>query len=203
MIFFAKCFIDLSRMSVNKAAYWRIWVKKKYKDLYADCGKGLFLNAQGIFPNELRILVKVEVKWTTKMCNLFCNLAVKRVDYWCCAFYHPWSKPVLHKSGFCRLQKVESTSTFCNETCTRCAFYRPMANLFCSKSRNSVYGVTLVKSWSQYSPNMQHLDRFEHGCWNRQLRYSTRFAAMLQNKLHVFCCSLPYLEMLAQRRFHV
>ena len=55
--------------------------KKKYKDLYADCGKGLFLNAQGIFPNELRILVKVEVKWTTKMCNLFCNLAVKRVDY--------------------------------------------------------------------------------------------------------------------------
>lgn len=81
MIFFAKCLIDLSRMSVNKAAYWTIWVKKKYKDLYADCGKGLFLNAQGIFPNELRILVKVEVKWTTKMCNLFCNIAVKRVDY--------------------------------------------------------------------------------------------------------------------------
>ena len=79
MIFFAKCLIDLSRMSVNKAAYWRIWVTK-YKDLLADCGKGLLLNAQGIFSNELRILVKVELKWTTKMCNLFCNIAVKRVD---------------------------------------------------------------------------------------------------------------------------
>ena len=66
-------------MSVNKNAFWRIWVTK-YRDLFADCGKGLFLNAQGIFSNELRILVKVEVKWTTKMCNLFFNIAAERVD---------------------------------------------------------------------------------------------------------------------------
>ena len=31
-------------------------------------------------------------------------------------------------------------------------------------------------------------DRIERQWSNRQHRYSTRFAAMLQNKLHVFCC---------------
>ena len=33
------------------------------------------------------------------------------------------------------LQKVEST--FCNKICPCCAFYRPNANLFCSKLRNA------------------------------------------------------------------
>ena len=28
---------------------------------------------------------------------------------------------------------VESSSTFCNQICTCCAFYRPKANFFCSK----------------------------------------------------------------------
>ena len=31
------------------------------------------------------------------------------------------------------LQKVESSSTFCNKICTCCAFYRFKANLFCNK----------------------------------------------------------------------
>ena len=31
------------------------------------------------------------------------------------------------------LQKVESSSTFRNEICTYCAFYRSEANLFCNK----------------------------------------------------------------------
>ena len=31
------------------------------------------------------------------------------------------------------LQKVESSSTFCNKMFTRCAFYPPKANLFCNK----------------------------------------------------------------------
>ena len=35
------------------------------------------------------------------------------------------------------LQKVESSSTFCNRICKFCAFYRPKANMFCSKWRNS------------------------------------------------------------------
>ena len=35
------------------------------------------------------------------------------------------------------LQKVESSSTFCNKICTCCASYRPKANLFCNKWRIS------------------------------------------------------------------
>ena len=41
------------------------------------------------------------------------------------------------------LQKVESSSTFCNKICTCCAFYRPKSNLFCSASDGTpVNGVT-------------------------------------------------------------
>ena len=32
------------------------------------------------------------------------------------------------------------------------------------------------------------LPGFKHGWKNAQHRYSTRFVAMLQKKLHVFCC---------------
>ena len=35
------------------------------------------------------------------------------------------------------LQKVESSSTFCNKLCKCCAFYGLKANLFCSNWRNS------------------------------------------------------------------
>ena len=35
------------------------------------------------------------------------------------------------------LQKVESSYTSWNRICTCCAFYRPKANLFCSKWCNS------------------------------------------------------------------
>ena len=35
------------------------------------------------------------------------------------------------------LQKEGSSSTFCNKICTCCTFYRPKANLFCSKLRDS------------------------------------------------------------------
>ena len=39
-------------------------------------------------------------------------------------------------TGFENLfQKVASGSTFSDKICTCCAFYRPKANLFCSKSR--------------------------------------------------------------------
>ena len=38
------------------------------------------------------------------------------------------------------LQKVESSSTFCNKICTCCASYRPKANLFCNKWRISRVG---------------------------------------------------------------
>ena len=35
------------------------------------------------------------------------------------------------------LQKEGSSSTFCNKICTCCTFYRPKANFFCSKLRDS------------------------------------------------------------------
>ena len=35
------------------------------------------------------------------------------------------------------LQKVESSSFFCDKICTCCVFYQPKANLFCCKWRNS------------------------------------------------------------------
>ena len=35
------------------------------------------------------------------------------------------------------LEKVDSSSTFCNKLCTCCVFYRPKANLFCSNWRKS------------------------------------------------------------------
>ena len=42
-----------------------------------------------------------------------------------------------NKSAYCRLRKVESSSTFCKRICTSCEFYRPKAKAFCSKKRNS------------------------------------------------------------------
>ena len=70
--------------------------------------------------------------------------ATKRVEYRCCAFYHP------HKTCLATNQVV---------------------------------------------------NRFEHGCKNAQYRYSTRFAAMLQNKLYVFCCPL-FRTRSFMKRFH-
>ena len=41
------------------------------------------------------------------------------------------------------LQKVESSSTFCDKICTCCAFYLPKSNFFCTASDvTPVYGVT-------------------------------------------------------------
>lgn len=71
------------------------------------------------------------------------------------------------------LQKVESSSTFRNEICTYCAFYRSEANLFCNKWRYSrvYYGVTPTQFYpirGEYSRNLQKHDllqnSFERGC---------------------------------------
>ena len=97
-------------------------------------------------------LVKVRKNGQQKTSNLFCNIAAKRVEKRCCAFYHPSSN--LLTTWFVARQVL-------------CGWY-----------------------------NVQH-------------RYSTRFAEMLQNKLHVFCCAvfrtLSYAraEPLRERVFHV
>ena len=69
-----------------------------------------------------------------KTCNLFCNIAVKRVEMRRRAFYQSPSNMSCNKSGCCKLrkllQKIESYSTFCNKICTCCVFYQPKANLY-------------------------------------------------------------------------
>ena len=93
------------------------------------------------------------------------------------------------------LQKVESNSTFCNKICLCCAFYRPNANLFCSKLRNATVrrdSRTVLSNQKSvfFLLNLQ-LPLFVA----RQIRtwvvkhatcFSTRSVAILRNKLHVF-----------------
>ena len=92
--------------------------------------------------NQISQSLKVRSKTSNKNLQLVCNIAAKkRVEYLCSAFYHPRIKPVLAANQFFEgyeklLQKVESSSTFCNIICTCCAFYQPKPNLFCSKWRN-------------------------------------------------------------------
>ena len=84
-----------------------------------------------LFP--LSVFSKKKIAWSpvkraAKTCNLFCNIAAKRVEKRCCAFYRQHSNRSCDKSGCCRLrkqlQKVESSSTFCNKLCTLCSLYR-------------------------------------------------------------------------------
>ena len=42
---------------------------------------------------------------TKKTCNLFCNIAAKRFEKWCCAFYHLTSNLSCNKSGGCKLRE--------------------------------------------------------------------------------------------------
>ena len=53
-----------------------------------------------------RGLAKGTIKRATKTCNLLCNIAVKRVEWRYCTFYHPCSNLSCNKSGFCWLRKV-------------------------------------------------------------------------------------------------
>ena len=48
--------------------------------------------------------------------------------------------------------------------------------------------LTLVSTNHASSNPGQVVNRFERGWLNAQHRYSTRFAVVLQNKLHAFCC---------------
>ena len=69
------------------------------------------------------------VKWATQTYNLFSNVAAKLVEKRRYKFYYPHSNLSCYKSGRagCEnvLPKVESSTTFCSEICTCCAFYCP------------------------------------------------------------------------------
>ena len=69
--------------------------------------------------------VRQNVRKTT--CNFVCNITAKRVKKRCCTFYHP------HSTCPATNHLVAGSTFFCNKICTCCAFYRPKANLFCSK----------------------------------------------------------------------
>ena len=63
---------------------------------------------------------------------------------------------------------------------------------FCCKK----YNFSLISTTTLLKPAKTELlqDRFESLVVNAKHRFSTSFAAMLQNKLHVFVARLPYLK---------
>ena len=82
------------------------------------------------------------VNWATKTYNLFCNIAEKKKLKSDVARFKTHIQICLATNQVfagCEklLQKVESSSTFCDKICTCCAFYRPKANLFCTKWHES------------------------------------------------------------------
>ena len=87
------------------------------------------------------VAFKDAVKRAAKTCNLSCDIAAKWVEQRCCAFYHQHQTCLTTNQLAVRcekwLQKVESSSTFCNKLCPCCTFYRRKANLICRKWRNS------------------------------------------------------------------
>ena len=99
------------------------------------------------FPSLLRKKKKLAwspVKRAAKTGNLFCNIAAKRVEKRCCAFYHQRSDLSYDKSGCCRLrkklQKVESSSTFCNNVLFA-RFTVPRQPCMAASDGTPVYGV--------------------------------------------------------------
>ena len=91
------------------------------------------------------------------------------------------------------LQKEERSSTFCNKM-----FYRPKANLFCSKWRKSGewrdFRITLSNQkavFTQLATTWFAAKQVwtRHGWWNAQHTFLNRFVAMLPNKfyqIHLF-----------------
>ena len=76
------------------------------------------------------------------------NYGDRGVEKVCRTFYSQRWNLFCNKSGCCRLrkvqvlEKVERSCTFCSKLGSCCAFYRPKANLFCSKYVN-VFPVSL------------------------------------------------------------
>ena len=73
----------------------------------------------------------------------------------------------------------------------RCAFYRPWTNLFCSKWRNSVHGVTHRQFKKITQLTIASLVARQVWTWvvKRTTSHSIRFAAMLKKEVARFCCS--------------
>ena len=91
------------------------------------------------------------------------------------------------------LQKVESSSTFCNKIRTSCAFYRTKETCFAASDVTPVYDVIPALFYPirrRYSRNLSQLDLLRGRFWTwvakHENRYSARVAAMFLNKLHVF-----------------
>ena len=74
-------------------------------------------------------------------------------------------RPVLQVAKSC-CRKSDSSSTSCNKKFICCAFYRPKANLYCSKWRRSLAWLTPAKFYpirGQYSHNLQLADLWQDG----------------------------------------
>ena len=100
------------------------------------------------FKNDKKMRKKAALRYVKtgkelKTCNLFCNIAVKRVEMRRCAFYQSPSNMSCSKSVCCRVRKVvaESREWFYflqqNLYTLRVLRAQAKANLFFSKWRNS------------------------------------------------------------------
>ena len=144
--------------------------------------------------NKIKVEVKVRQKGRQKHATCFSTLLQNEMNN---DFVPPTNKTCHTTNQLvagCEklLQRIGRSSNICNKTCPCCAFYQPKANLFCSKwrkfflwrnSREILGNQGLV--FAQLATTWFVAGRFKRGCENSQHRLSTRFAAMLQNKLHV------------------
>ena len=62
-------------------------------------------------PPPRGVALKGTVKWATEKCNLFCNIAAKRVENRWCAFYHPHQTYFATNQVFNRFERGWSGKT--------------------------------------------------------------------------------------------
>ena len=126
-------------------------------------------------------------KSATKTCNLFCNIAAKRVEKRCCAFYHPRIKPVLQQI---KLLQVERIPAF-DWTKLRASHAIHGSYVTCCKivCLGPVKRATCTDFVSKSRTTLHFLQQLFATC-NNFLCCKTwvvkRATAMFQNKLHVF-----------------
>ena len=135
---------------------------------------------------QIKLLQKVESSLT--FCNKICHVnEIWNKSYMNCGNEMKMKKWSSQWTQFTQLNKLRSLqrSFLHYQNLTSCAFYRPKANLFCSKRRNSRIILSNQKSVLTQPVSTWFVAR---QVWKRvvqrERRNSTHFAAMFRSKLH-------------------